>query len=148
MAYSICLESGSGDSYGNPSALPINEAVAASQNSYSVPVPANNDQDSYGQPASNPISVGGSYEEPLTNSLEQYEEGAESVIDLIGDYVEENDDLGGYGDSESTLFIDIASPLDTYAARKREAKPGNYLLTALTEINQWQWHIQNGLATN
>ena len=107
--------------------IPIKEAVAASKKSYTAPLLVTSNQDTYGQPASNPVSVVNSYEDPLSNSLEQYEQGAESVIDLIGDYVEKNDDLSGYGDSESTLFIDIASPLDTYANRKREAKPGYYL---------------------
>lgn len=79
-------------------------------------------QDTYRQPASDSFG-GSSYSAPASNSLEVYD-ASEDVIDLIGDYNVEDDDLSGYGDSESTLFIDIASPLDRYAS-KREIKPKN-----------------------
>ena len=80
--------------------------------------PLTSDISTYSQPSVS--SIENLYESPASNFIDDDFAISESVIDLIGDNesveLEKESD-----DSESTLFIDIASPVDSYA-NKREAK--------------------------
>ena len=136
--------SAAADTYGTPASSPINSVVlesgpaSASSESYGSPdlenilaseSPVGANPESYGSPASDPISSPESYGSPASDPVSIpalsesepsiYKENQEPELSSYqgrqdGTVANSVDVRSNFNGEESTIFIDIASPLDTY----------------------------------